>query len=1001
MSRAAGWLRRVPWRARGRTLRQRRTARLGARALLVLPLALSAVALATLLLWTSAGVTGALDRDLAVRALPDLDGRLDAAQAMAALQSVPPRVRVGNQRASAPFWLLIDLPPVPDDSPLPDVVVLRDRHLQSVELWSIDTAGSVAGRMQARRGQAPAAALGAVPRGFVIRLDQLRPRPVRLLARVTALGSATFWATQQDLDFFEAGQQRLERAAGLLWGAFSALALFSAVVAWHSRSRVFSWFAVWLMMSGALTAITLGHDYLVLDAWPAPRVEAAVKQLIVAGYAAASATLFVTLFRRPLAALRWLRPMRGLRRATLAACGLALVLTPALFLPLMYGLALIGLTMALAALARIVARTATPHARWYAAAWAAQFVAAAAEVFYAAGALPRLPGVSFENGTLVGALLTGGALAESLGHERRRRLRAQAKAERAARHYRHVYDAAPGGMLRLATDGRIVQMNRLAAEWLELAGLAPHELTVEAAFGQDKAHRLLADVLARDRASLEIVRLQAGDPGARRVRTFALEATCDGPDIAVALSDVSDRVELARTLHNMTMRDPLTQLLNRRGLEKRLAETIAQVPAGRPASFAHVDLDRFKLINDVFGHVAGDSVLQAVAARLRRAVPAGAVLARLGGDEFVAVLPDLDAAAARSAADRLVAGVTGEAFDVGDKRFEVAASVGVVEIAAQMSVKDVLACADRACMQAKVRGRGTVVTYAAGDGSLAAYQQDVRLADALRSGTVLSRLVLYGQPLVPIQAERPAALEVLLRMRSDDGRVQAPGSLILAAERAGEMATVDRFVLTHTLEHLAAYPEHAGALDFCAVNLSGASLNDARFVADACAMLAEHPQAASRLCLEVTESVALYDVDTTRRFIESMGRLGVRVALDDFGAGYTSFGYLKDLHAQYIKIDGAFVRDLLIQPTHRAITESIVELTHKLKMQSIAEWIEDEATMQALRGMGADFGQGYFFSPALPIETWLSTPMPRAAPPRASWGVLPFPGRPPTAPRLG
>jgi EAL domain-containing protein (putative c-di-GMP-specific phosphodiesterase class I) len=224
----------------------------------------------------------------------------------------------------------------------------------------------------------------------------------------------------------------------------------------------------------------------------------------------------------------------------------------------------------------------------------------------------------------------------------------------------------------------------------------------------------------------------------------------------------------------------------------------------------------------------------------------------------------------------------------------------------------------------------------------------------------VDRYFLEFQPIVALQsAHSSLSYEVLIRMRAEDGTVLPPSRFIGAAERHGLMSQIDRWVLRNTLEWLDNHPEHRDRLAFATINLSGASLNDKRFVDDAFAMIAEHPLSVAKLCFEITESVALHDMSSTRRFADRVRLHGSKLALDDFGAGYTSFNYLKEIPADFIKIDGSFVRDINRNPANFSITRTIVDLTHELGMRSIAEWAETPDTIASLIELDVDFGQGF------------------------------------------
>ena len=294
------------------------------------------------------------------------------------------------------------------------------------------------------------------------------------------------------------------------------------------------------------------------------------------------------------------------------------------------------------------------------------------------------------------------------------------------------------------------------------------------------------------------------------------------------------------------------------------------------------------------------------------------------------------------------------------KALALTASIGVVAFENGMSVVDAMAAADRACSEAKSRGRNCVVRLTDQDTALRSHLEELKVVADLQRHVPTERYFLEFQPIVALQ---PAAsslnYEVLIRMRGEQGQVVPPGKFIGAAERNGLMSQIDRWVLRSTLEWLDDHPEHRDRLGFSTINISGASLNDNRFVDDAFAMIAEHPLAMPKLCFEITESVALHDLGSTRRFVDRVRMYGSKLALDDFGAGYTSFNYLKEIPADFIKIDGSFVKDINLNPANYAITRTIVDLTHELGMRSIAEWAETPDTIAALVELGVDYGQGF------------------------------------------
>jgi diguanylate cyclase (GGDEF)-like protein len=438
------------------------------------------------------------------------------------------------------------------------------------------------------------------------------------------------------------------------------------------------------------------------------------------------------------------------------------------------------------------------------------------------------------------------------------------------------------------------------------------------------------------------------------------------------MQDVTEKHKATEQLRFMANNDPLTKVFNRRGIEK-MFEGAVQAQGSKPLSLAYIDLDRFKLINDLFGHAAGDEVLKQVCERMELMLASGQRIGRVGGDEFVIVMPDTAIPLASLICRGIVDRIGGTPYRVGDKAFHVRGSVGLIEVSPGMAMKDAVSTADRACREAKDGHSDGLVVYKRGSTAFQEREAELNLVAQLSGPNATEGMFLEMQPIMSLSAPHESLnFEVLLRMRDAEGRIAPAGPLIAAAEKSGRAGVIDRWVLSTTLAWIEDHVASLSNTRFVCMNLSGASLNDERFVADSLEILARYTHIASRLCMEITESVALHDLDNTRRFIDQVRAFGVKVALDDFGAGYTSFSYLKELPADVLKIDGNFIVNINAHPANVAIVEAIVNLAANLGMKTIAEWAEDAATIRTLAEIGVDYVQGYAIARSQPPEKLLA-----------------------------
>lgn len=609
-------------------------------------------------------------------------------------------------------------------------------------------------------------------------------------------------------------------------------------------------------------------------------------------------------------------------------------------------------------LSRILKGNASSIAVWYALSWFVTGLGIAGEIGNALGhSVYFMKIMNSQVAAVSSAVLVGIALSAKLRQERTRRISAQNSAITALHRFRENYNATPVGIFSMKLDGTVIEHNPTFGVMFGPQGTHGSRIGMNwADLSNAEALRSLKELATNERMMDTEVSVDHEDG---RRRCFHLRAVRKPDRYEAWIEEITLRKQAEEQLQFLVDHDSLTGLLNRRGFEIRLRKA-AEIAGKLPVCLAYVDLDRFKLINDLFGHAAGDQILRQLATRMRAVITPPHVTARVGGDEFVVILEGLSLEAAKELCERLRVDLSERAYQYQDKAFSVTASIGVIRMLEGMRPADALSASDRACSEAKRTGGGTVTCYDASSSELLNYLDEIKLVAGMKERLPVENFFTQLQPIVSLRnAASGLCYEVLIRMRDGNGNVLPPGRFIPAAERNGMMTQIDRWVLRSTLEWLDRQPAHRDRVDFCTLNLSGASLNDEKFLQNTVAMIREHPESTKRICFEITESVALYDLNTTRRFVDRVKSCGAMVALDDFGAGYTSFSYLKEIPADLVKIDGNFIRDVNSNPANFAITRAIVELAHELGMGCVAEWAENAEIVRSLLELHVDYAQGY------------------------------------------
>ncbi len=514
-------------------------------------------------------------------------------------------------------------------------------------------------------------------------------------------------------------------------------------------------------------------------------------------------------------------------------------------------------------------------------------------------------------------------------------------------------------LLIVNREGRVTYANRSVFVSLELPTPEP-------------AGMKLADLLT-DESTAAVLELIQGNPVPEALTTLELTAithdgtriamdasvlTIDSQTLQVLMRDVTLRRRYEEELLYIAGHDYLTGLFNRRRFEEELGRALAEaLRRERHGAVLWLDLDEFKEINDTLGHTLGDQMLITIANALKQGSRDESTLSRLGGDEFAILLPDTDALEARQAAERVLGQLRRASVEVGGRSIHITASVGIVLYPDHGStVEELLSNADIAMYRAKESGRGRWAMYAPDEAWISTLTNRVTWSQRLQDALTTDRLVAFAQPIHDVATGSWNHLELLVRMQDEDGSVIPPERFLTAAERVGLVSEIDLWMMKVAIRLLEQYTPESLELN---CNVSPRSLADGGFLDNVRRLLRGTDVDPARLGIEITETAIVNDMGRVNDAVRAIKHIGCRLILDDFGSGFSSFFYLKQMPIDCLKIDGAYIRNIAHSKQDQHLVRAIVEMARGLDMVTTAEYIEDISTMQLLREIGVDYAQGY------------------------------------------
>ena len=546
------------------------------------------------------------------------------------------------------------------------------------------------------------------------------------------------------------------------------------------------------------------------------------------------------------------------------------------------------------------------------------------------------------------------------------RKHAEQQLEHVSRQQEVILESAAEGILGLDRDGRVTFANPAAAE---LLGLEPDELRGQGI--HDVVHQNLGAGVHELQRCPVLLSLASGftqhmeddvfwrPDGASFPVHYTLSPITERGEVTGAVltfNDVTERKRFEAQLQYLADHDAVTGLFNRRRFEQELARHLAyDARYGSGGAVLALDLDNFKSVNDTLGHKAGDEVISRVARNIRERLRETDTLARLGGDEFAVLVPEAGIEQGQAVARTVLDAVGGHAVTVGGQEIRVTASIGVTTFGSRaVDGEELLVEADLAMYDAKAAGRNQFALYT--PMTVREAQIEARLAwvGRVRDALENDRFTLYSQPVITVASGEVGQHELLLRM-TGEGELVPPGAFLPSAERFGLMPAVDSWVVARAAALLAEI-DPSLRLE---VNISGESLTGEELPSAIAAALAETGVDPDRLVIEVNEAAAVANLESARRFAQRVKEIGCRFALDNFGAGFGSFYYLKYLPFDYLKIDGDFIHSLPASRADQLVVQALVDIARGLGKQTIAEFVGDDDTLSLLRDLGVDFAQGY------------------------------------------
>ncbi|TWX66664.1 EAL domain-containing protein [Colwellia sp. C1TZA3] len=576
------------------------------------------------------------------------------------------------------------------------------------------------------------------------------------------------------------------------------------------------------------------------------------------------------------------------------------------------------------------------------------------------------------------ALIKRDEVKAQLYNEINRREQIEMSLRQSEERFRALYEDNPLILFTLDQAGKILSINRRGASQFgsssdKIVGLSIFKLVMSD--DRDDARKMIEQCISFPGRRRQLTLRKRDKDGNIIWLRETGQAIKDNEDamILLACEDVTEAQNLSAKLSHQATHDELTELVNRWEFERRVTRTLKTAKSEKKQHMlCYLDLDQFKIINDTYGHAAGDQLLIQISKELKKHIRERDTLARLGGDEFGILFEHCSMSAGLRAANNLVKAIEAFRFPWGNHVFRIGSSIGVVEIN-ELSIDygTILSEADTACYLAKELGGNRVQAHKADSKQLAERKGQMLWANKIPKAIETNQFELYYQTISPLSEgnsiDHKLHVELLIRLRNEHNEIISPAVFLPAAERYLLSSNIDRWVVNRAFSMLNKMQKNAPIIEQCSINLSGTSIGHVDFLQFLLEKVDEFQIQPKQICFEITETAIISNLNAAKKFIQQLRDKGFKFALDDFGTGLSSYEYLKELPVDKLKIDGVFIRGIDKDPIKLAMVKSINEIGHVMGLETIAEFVETKSILDTLKNIQVDYAQGYYISKPQPF----------------------------------